>query len=207
MQWDLLSATQRDEIIVAHLREFLPSLGLIELSTRTWIDGSQPPARRIFELQLLKAASMKACWGFSLDFVPHISGGRLRWHRSDKSALLDVFIDPKNLPNPSFIQGSAHLAADLRTLLPEAVAKAQESWKRGSTFHGMLDIIREIRAKKTNCFDFYNYCQLPLAYAFLSAKVGDLQSAEQEIEQYVQAHRLDEEEAMKLKQLVRDCAG
>ena len=209
MQIDLLSATLRDEIIAAQLREFLPPLGLTERSIRIWIDGSQPPVRRIFELQLLKGASMKASWGFSLDFVPHISGGRVRWHRSDKSAMLDVIIDPRHLPTPSFLHGSEHLAADLRKLLPEAVAKAQESWIKGSTFHGMLDIIREIREHNTNpnCFGFYNYSQLPLAYAFLSAKVGDMQSAEQEIELYVTSRKLDDDEASTLKQSVRNCAG
>ena len=95
MEYDLLSATQRDEIITKHLREFLPPLGLAEITPRTWVDGSQPPVRRIFELSLLKGAAVKACWGFSLDFVPHISGGKVRWHGSDKTARLDVIVDLK----------------------------------------------------------------------------------------------------------------
>jgi hypothetical protein len=79
--YELLSAAERDAIVATHLRERLPALGLNDITVRRWVDGSQPPARRMFELQLLKGAGIKACWGFSLDFVPHISAGWVRWHR------------------------------------------------------------------------------------------------------------------------------
>src|SRR5436305_858012 len=102
---ELLSSSDRDAIVAAHLRRSLPALGLTEVTVRSWIDGSKPPVRRMFELQLLTGAGMKACWGFSLDFVPHVSAGRIRWHRSSKAALLDVIIDPKGLPQPSYIHG------------------------------------------------------------------------------------------------------
>jgi hypothetical protein len=153
----------------------------------------------LFEFQLLKGAGMKASWGYSLDFVPHISGWRVRWHRSDKSARLDVIVDPHDLPQPSFIHGAAHLAAGLLKLLPQAVTRAQVTWERGATFSGMLDIVREIRERKTNRFGFYNYTQLPIAYVFISANVGDLHAAAPELDHYLESHRLDHDEAAKLK--------
>ena len=204
MDFQLLSATERDEIVASHLREHLPSLGLTEITPRRWIDGSQPPVRRLFELHLLKGAGIKVCWGFSLDFVPHISGGCVRWHRSDKTALLDLMIDPKDLPQLTYIYGSAHLADGLRGLLPQAISRAQVSWRRGANFHGMLDIIREIRGRHTNCFGYCNYTQLPLTYSLLSAKIGDLKTAESELDQYIIKHKLDDDEAAKLKKLARD---
>ena len=102
---ELLSAEQRDAVIAPVLREHLQPLGLTELTPRRWIDGSKPPVRRLFELQLLKGASLKACWGFSLDFVPHVSGGVVRWHRSDKAAMIDVIVDPVALPQPQRSSG------------------------------------------------------------------------------------------------------
>ena len=175
------------------------------------MDGLEPPCRRLFEIQLLKGAGLKACYGFSLDFVPHISGGRVRWHRSDKSAMLDVVLDPRDLPQPSFIHGAAGLENGLLRLLPEAVARAKETWRRGATLQGMLDIVRELRdmpvGRRINCFGFYNYTQLPLAFAFLSAKAGDLRAADEELGKYAAAHRLDEEEAAKLHSLARNHAG
>src|SRR5690349_12890117 len=106
---DLLSAAQRDAIVARHLRAHLPQQGLIEAAPRRWIDGSKPPARRLFSIELLKGAAMTAAWGFSLDFVPHVSGGKLRWHRTDRAAMLDVVVNPKNLPQPSQLYGAASL--------------------------------------------------------------------------------------------------
>ena len=207
MDYQLLSATERDAIVARHLRDFLPSLGLTERAIRSWIDGSHFPVRRLFEIQLLKGASMKANWGFSLDFVPHISGGRVRWHRTDKTAMLDVVLDPKDLHTPSYIHGPARLEEGLQRLLPEATARARESWRRGATFHGMLELIRDIQDKHTNYFSYQNYIQLPLAYAFLLAKTGDSEAAKTELDKYAHLHRLDEDEAAKLKKLAIDFAG
>jgi hypothetical protein len=202
MHCDLLTAAKRDAIVAASLRSRCPQLGLKEISPRTWIDGSQPPVRRIFELQLLKGAAMKACWGFSLDFVPHIAAGNIRWHRSDKTAKLDVIIDLRRLGSASYLRGVGVLEADLNALLPKALSLAQRDWARGSTFAGMVDLIREIREQNLNCFGYHNYTQLPLAAAFLSAKVGDFRDAETKLDEYVRLHNLDGGIASKLKSLI-----
>lgn len=201
----ILSAAERDAIVATHLRACLPPLGLTEVQVRKWVDGSQPPVRRVFELQLLKGAGLKACWGFSLDFVPHLSGGHVRWHRSDKAAMLDLIVDPKDLVQPSFLWGPAHLEEGLRELLPEAVARAEDTWRRGASFEGMLDIIRGLREGHTNCFGYKSYTQLPIAYAMLCAKTGDLAAAERELDAWAEGRYADEAE--KLKKLSRDYAG
>jgi hypothetical protein len=202
---ELLSASDRDAVCTALLRERLRPLGLSKIAARRWIDGSKPPARRLFELQLLKGASLKACWGFSLDFVPHLSGRSFRWHRSDKAARLDVIVDPVALPQPCYLHGTVRFRAELVSLLTQAVPAAERDWARGATFVGMLDLIREIRERDTNCFGYRNYTQLPLAFMFLAATVGDTGLAERELEEYLQRERLDEREADKLKRLVREC--
>jgi len=205
--YQLLSAAERDAIVADHLRARLPAFGLSEITARRWVDGSQPPVRRMFELQLLKGASIGARWGFSLDYVPHISGGRVRWHRSDKTAMLDIIVDQRDLPQPSYIHGPAGLTEGLRQLLPEAIRRAEESWRKGSALQGMLGIIREIRDRRSNGLGYENYTQLPLAYAFLSAKIGDVQTALQELEEYVKRFDLDDDEAAKLKKLAREYAA
>jgi hypothetical protein len=201
---ELLSASERHAIYSRLLREWLSPLGLAEIAPRRWIDGSKPPARRLFELQLLKGASVKACWGFSLDFVPHSSGSRIRWHRSDKTAMLDVIVDPRALPQPCFLYGSKRFQVELEALLLRAVPLAEQDWDRGTTFVGMLEIIQEIRDRNTNCFNFLNYTQLPLALIFLAAKVGEVQDANRELEEYLYSHSLDERAADRLRQLVSE---
>ena len=209
MYYQLLSAAERDAIIQSHLREWLGPLGLNEIIPRRWVDGSQPPARRIFELQLLKGAGLGALWGFSLDFVPHISGGSLRWHRSDKTAMADAVIIQTDLPQPDYIHGPDNLIQGLRSLLPLAIARAKDSWRRGATLPGMLELVREIRDGRPNHFPYDNLTQMPLAYAFLSAKTGDLQVAESELDRYVSepVHGIDPDVAARLKKLARDYAA
>ena len=204
--YELLTAAERDAIVAQHLREHLPSFGLTEAAARTWIDDSHPPSKRMFELALLKGAGMRARWGFSLDFVPHITGGRVRWHRSLKTAMLDVIVEPGKdaLLEPTFIHGTQRLHDDLERLLPIALERARQTWQRGATERGLLDLVQEIRDRQTNCFRFDNYTQLPLAFAFLSARLGDLAAAEQMLEHYVTRMQLSDETAAELKALARE---
>jgi hypothetical protein len=202
----LLSASERDAIANPMLRERLEPLGLTEVAPRRWIDGSKPPPRRLFELQLLKGASLKACWGFSLDFVPHVSGSSIRWHRSDKTARLDVIVDPVALPQPCFLYGPEQFRLDLAALLHDAVVTAQRDWERASTCKGMLELIREIREHNTNCFGYRNYTQLPLTFAFLNAKTGNLELAERALDEYLAGGRVKDAAAAKLRQLLLSLA-
>lgn len=201
---DMLSAAERDAIVAKHLNKHLPALGLSEITPRVWIDDSKPPAKPMFEFSLLKGAGMKACWGFSLDFVPHISGRNIRWHRNNQTAKLDVIVDPRGLEDFSFLYGSVGLESDLERHLPAAIERARETWRRGDTWHGMLEIVQEIREKKINRLGFYNYVQLPFAFAFLSAKVGNLGAAEAELMTYAQTHELGDEITMKLMKHLRN---
>jgi hypothetical protein len=77
------------------------------------------------------------------------------------------------------------------------------TWRRGETDRGLLYLVQEIRAHNTNCFPFENYTQLPLAYTFLPAKLGDLASAEDELDRYALRSKLDDAVAAKLKKLAR----
>jgi len=122
--------------------------------------------------------------------------------------MLDVLIDPPEgvLPRLSFIHGAARLHDDLQRLLPAAVEKADETWRRGETERGLLDLLRELRESNANVWPFDIYTQLPLAYAFLSAKLGDLTSAEQELDRYISRSKLNEETGTKLKKLARALA-
>jgi hypothetical protein len=138
---ELLSASQRDGIVRPILREWLEPLGLVEVAPRRWMNGSRPPVRSLFELDLLKGASLKACWGFSLDFVPHVSGSSVRWHRSDTTARLDVIVDPAALPHPSVVYGADRFRAELREMLPIAVASARRDWEQAATLEEMLQLV------------------------------------------------------------------
>ncbi len=204
---DLLRAAERDAIVASHLNVRLQALGFGQVAPRRWVDGSTAPVRRVFEMQLLKGAAMKAIWGFSLDFVPHLSGGRVCWHRSNRTAKFDVFVELEKCNLASFLHGAAWLHRDLERLVPAALERAQETWRRGSNLAGMLDIVGEIRERKINSFYVHFSWQLPLTFMFLSAKIGDLAAAQAELETYARPHELAEDNVAKLAKLLRDLAA
>lgn len=203
---DLLYAAERDAIIVGHLERHLAPLGFTPIKPWHWVDGSSAPARRVFDLMLLRGASMQPNWGFSLDFVPHLSAGKIRWHRSDRTAKLDVYVDPRAHDNASYLFGAQRLDRDLERLVPTAVAQAQETWRRGSTWSGMLGIVHDIRDQKSNRFPFHFYVQLPLALMFLSAKAGDLAAAHAELETYAERKKIADDIVVRLRKLIDECS-
>jgi len=59
-----------------------------------WVRSAKPEIRDVIELYSVKGAAAAARWGVSLDFVPHVAAKRVRWHRTAKSAALDLVWDP-----------------------------------------------------------------------------------------------------------------
>lgn len=48
----------------------------------------------VMKMQAVKGASYTVRWGVSLSYVPRVQGERVRWHRTLKSAALDLFEEP-----------------------------------------------------------------------------------------------------------------
>jgi hypothetical protein len=200
--FDLLRPAERDDIIAGYLNAPLLALGFEQVAPRRWVDGSAAPVRRVFAMQLLKGAAVKPQWGFSLDFVPHLSGDRICWHRSNRTAQFDVVVEMEGRKYASFNRGAAWLCHDLDLLVPPALERAQETWQRGSSFSGILDIVREICERRINSFYVYFSWHLPLTSMFLSAKIGDLSTAQSELEAYARERELDEGVVTKLAELL-----
>ena len=66
-------------------------LGLTYLGGCLWAGPWEDHRRKLVQVFLVNQAYGTLQWGWSLDFVPHVSGKKLAWHRTDKSARLDVW--------------------------------------------------------------------------------------------------------------------
>ena len=66
-------------------------LGLTHLGGYLWAGPWEDHRRKIVQVFLTNQAYGTLQWGWSLGFVPHVSGKKLAWHRTDKSARLDVW--------------------------------------------------------------------------------------------------------------------
>ena len=85
----------------------------------------------MFEYRQLKGGVAAPAWGFSLDFVPHLAGGKIKWHRTEKSALFDVFIDGQVHRNliVYYMYGTQGLLDGLPSRVTEAVRMATAWWE------------------------------------------------------------------------------
>jgi hypothetical protein len=159
-------------------------------------------------------ASLVLVWGFSFDFVPHISGRfteTVRWHRTDKSANPDLrysglgrLCSGPREPGATIDvwQGEASLRQQAEQskvqLLPKAIAK--------------LDSVRNIRDLRP-LFEFearenyfFNFRQLVLAYAFYLAKVGDEGEARRYMSEWLKLSNQREETQRTLARLFEEAA-
>lgn len=81
-----------DEVLQA-VHEAIPT-DFHQVSERRWVSDPCNAIRRIIEFQAVKGLRYSARWGFSIDFVPRLSGVRLSWKRTLKTADFDLTIDP-----------------------------------------------------------------------------------------------------------------
>jgi hypothetical protein len=210
---DILPAAERDAILAEHLSPHLLPLGLSMVRPRIWVDVTSAPVKRMVQVFLWKACSITLGWGFSLDFVPHTSAGRhIRWHRTPKMAHMDINVEldkrlvyssDGRLIYLSYLNGAARLHDELRRYVPEAVESARKIWERGGTESGLLDLLQEIREKRSH--QPWSLRSSALAYAFLLARRGHLAAAEEALDSSFTEWDT-EELRVKLKNLAREYA-
>src|SRR3712207_5104242 len=89
-----LPAATIDAIIHEIFDPKLATLAFERVAPRKWVRCTKTPIRELFAFNVMKGMSRSASWAFSLDFVPHLSGSSLAWHRTNKSARADLSDDP-----------------------------------------------------------------------------------------------------------------
>lgn len=160
---------------------------------RRWV-RSYSPIRHVFEVGAMKGGVFMPRWGVSFDFVPHVKGNALAWHRTEKSAMLDLVYDPVDFDAEwqrhwamDSLHGPDGLRRDARRVLPLAVGKAC-AWLDGIT--DLTSALRRAEWLQTadrpgRRFAFVNHVQQPLAYAFLLARGGSPDAARDVLDRWV----------------------
>lgn len=151
-----------------------------------------PGIRDLFEVAALKGATLSPRWGFSLEYVPHVTAGGIKWHRTEKSAIFDIVDDPVDITSPNEINQSPFSMFTMdgtvfleKAAIGSAEASVKESTKFWELVHSESDIIRVaemLRSRPVIRFGFYNYVQQPMALAFTLARVGQLEEARTELQ-------------------------
>jgi hypothetical protein len=194
--WALTPSAEVDGIVSGIAEPLLMAGGFQTSARRRWA-RSYPPIRHVFELAPMKGATFIPRWGLSLDFVPHVKGNELAWHRTDKSAVLDLVYDPVDFDAEwasSFaiysLHGADRVRRDAERVLPAAVRKAR-AWLDGAQeLASVLERAEWLRTadRPGRRFAFENYVQQPLAYAFLLARSGSRDQALQVLDGWIAMH-------------------
>jgi hypothetical protein len=162
----------------------LQPLGFVSLKPLQWVRSKDVPVRQMFEYRQLKGGAVAPAWGFSLDFVPHFSARTLKWHRTEKSALFDAFVDGQIHRDLvlTYMYGVSGLLDDLQSRVSAAVNMANAFWARGHDLQHVYSIVEELRSKPGSD----SYTQLPIANAFCLARAGREPEGRTELERIIQ---------------------
>lgn len=151
--------------------------GFERTSDRRWVSEPRNEIRRILEFQAIKGAQYSARWGFGVDFVPKVRGGRPSWKRTSKTADFDVTIDP--IDDAGSVQRWCSIVATDSVRHVDAVArdvwaKASEDFARVVAVADLLDLMNARATMTFRRFGPHNYVQTDLTRGLIQIAVGDL---------------------------------
>ncbi|WP_248767309.1 hypothetical protein [Pseudomonas sp. MWU12-2345] len=192
---------QIHEIVSPVVESLLHPLGFEVQGPLCWLRSLDAPIRQIFCLKQWKGGALAPAWGLSLDFVPHVSGNNIKWHRTPKSAQLDLTWDTRDRAlDISYCYGPEIIASHAPRVLNAAIAQAESFWSKTRLISDLPEAFELVRQHlSSGGLGFYNYLQHPLAYAFVLAMNGKQKAAEEEYKRY--SPRLSEVAKQKLRTL------
>jgi len=164
----------------------LSRFGLVWQEKYKWAELGDSPVRRVFQIRYLKGKTAVLSWGLSFSFLPVLQGSRLVYHRTARSARLDVREEPKDFrasfSSPTrfeyidcydeFFRSS--FAKYLIRIAPEAVSWFEQ-------IRSLEDVERELESQAQSSDWAYRIRSPKPAFvlAFVKAARGDLKTAEQ----------------------------
>ncbi len=177
-----IAAIHKDLAPVVDAR--LQPRGFVSLKPLQWVRSHDPPIRQVFEYRQLKGGALAPAWGYSFDFVPHFSGREMKWHKTEKSARFDAFVDGQHHRDIvlAYMYGTPGLLENLQSRVASAIQMAIRVWDEGDTPGHVYSIVEELRSKPGSNF----FTQLPIANAFCLARNGRAPEGRAELEFVIQ---------------------
>lgn len=169
-----------------------------------WVNSDHAPVRQIFSLRKWKGGSLTPSWGLSLDFVPHLSGKKLRWHRTKKSAIFDLTVDAHDRElDMTYIKGPEVIQNKAPAVISEAIRRAIDFWVESDSIEKLPKSFQLVKKHLSfGGLGFYNYTQHPIAHSLVLAKNGRLSEAEAEMDIYIDRMRVSEDTQIKLREIL-----
>ena len=192
------------DIVAPEVERWLVPLGFEAVGTLKWVRDRYVPMRHVFGFGKWKGGVLAPRWGVSLDFVPHLSGQQIRWHRSNKTADFDLRVERHDQTlDMTYFSGERPIRNMHSDVIARAVQQAEGFWARCETVDDLPDAVEWLKdSLSSQDLSFYGYIQHNLAAPFILAKTGHYQEALAELERgYLSAFK-GEDVMQKLKDLI-----
>jgi hypothetical protein len=143
-----------------------------------------------------------ARWGFSLDFVPQLNGGRLRWKRTSKTASPDLLIDPIDYAGRVADWHSVSFYPPIEVPTPNEIEKVASAtseqacadFARVTSVNHVVGLFEERSKIKFGRFLLDHYVQTDIAWGLALIAVGRLEEGELHIAAYCERFHVDRED-------------
>jgi hypothetical protein len=206
-----ITAKEMDELIQTFFGDELEANGFNKVKKRRWVRSRVPEIRDVFEFVSI-SHSLNPRWGFSLDFCPRVKGDTLKWHRTEKSAQIDVVYDPIDYviaPSNEFYDWLLSKTQPKEKTTIEAQAVAGRALPQALNWLAQVNSLKELetvlqkkQSEKVRRFGYNNYVQQPLALALVQARLGDVAKAMDSLDAYIKKRETPVDAALKLKSLL-----
>jgi hypothetical protein len=212
---DQIPIDEFNQAVGRTLGSALAENGFEPVAPRRWVRSRHDFIRDVLELQALKGTAYSPAWGFSLDFVPHVTaGGDTKWHRTPKSARFDLMYWPTDVVPPasdtldwnmSPFATREELEDDLSRVTRLVIVQALPFFERVRAVEDLPGVYREHRSRPSFGLPFASFPQQVLASAFVLARCGDA-AARRELAEYVRTYDVAPATAQKLEELLAQAA-
>ncbi|MEO7297583.1 MAG: hypothetical protein ABI042_03290 [Verrucomicrobiota bacterium] len=174
-------------------------MGFLPTGKRKWVKSRPDGTMEVIYLHSDRGFQYSAGFGLSFPWIPHGNWKRVLWHRTPKSAVLDLRFEPQN----SFvwmIPKGRTVASEKAKAVSTEVCETCEPW-----FARMTDeqnIIHELECRRASP-NFYTYVQGLTVYLFWQARIGKWKGFDSTAEEQLKSY-FGEKGFPELKKLVED---
>jgi len=201
---DMVTLDAAHRMISPVVEAALDGRGFETVAPLKWVRFDGSPIRQIFAFPAWKGGVIAPRWGLSFDFVPHVSGSSVRWHRTNRSAMFDLAVDARDRAlDVSLIRGEQVVAQKSAPIVETAIARADDFWRRVNSVDDVAAAFEWLRGYLSNGgLGFYNYVQHPIALAFVLARTGDAIGSRRELDRFLGRRSPEDPVSIRLGELL-----